>query len=62
MDVEAARLAEDVDVSLAIARRTVQVLRDDLSREEDELEAVDREFRKSLSYRIGSMLCPNFRS
>lgn len=62
MDVEADRLAEDITISLVAARRAAQILRDDLAREEKELEALDREFRESLSYRIGSILCPNFRS
>lgn len=62
MDVEADPLVEDITISLVAARRAAQILRDDLAREEKELEALDREFRESLSYRIGSILCPNFRS
>lgn len=62
MDIEADRLTEDMAVSLVAARRVVHALRDDLSREEEELKSVNREFLESPSYRIGSMLCPNFRS
>lgn len=58
MQVDAEQVFRDRDLSIVAARVACESLRRDLANEQEEIKVIDREFHESLSYRIGSMLCP----
>lgn len=61
IEAELDSFERDRELSLTAARVACASLRLELACEEKELAAIDREFSESLSYRIGSKLCPNSR-